>query len=547
MYKNKINHNEKNDNNKRPSQKYFSSQATVLQHASAHPNNLNAETLLQLQGVIGNQKVKSFLQNKNSESALQKKENNIGLHANITKKINNEFTTVRCSAVNNNLSPENDTVRLNTQVVQNKLDNDLTKSDHQNESINNQTDIIQRAVGFEFETPLTIKKATKWSRIKKFLFGCCSNVELEYEDMAKYQTAYIGNGWKLTADCTPEGSVIEFVTDPVDETAGPTGHNRLNNIMIDLTNYVINLNAQNANQQFTLDQATGIANDNIYQITIPLANVNQNIAANPQTTAGIRLDKLGDLAQSVNAPGAVLGTARHDLMGMDNGVWGPGFNRYYGYANAEVNASMPLLLRSDTLKGLVTLIISYIIEGAPLIGFTSDQCFIEYAKHITILMARTNFAAMYRSLPQAEKTHFTNTPIDWINLIIQAAARDNTRDLNANGRAGADGYLLERSISRDGVNFYQPNQLTGNITRRAWLNGIRNGRDLSSNFDTSMGGLKGKMDNVGPGQALQSPILEFRKMGQQIAYTDWTNLAIQVFDYISALNNYNGMGPAPNY
>jgi hypothetical protein len=441
--------------------------------------------------------------------------------------------------------------------------------------------LIQRAVGFEFETPWKIEHAPVLKQTGSniitglgalggaaagyltgglaggVLFGAGTWLGskagrlyedwagLNYSDMSKYQVAHQGDGWKLTADTTPEGSVIEFVVDQVDETTTAAGANRLTAVMADLLNYTTALDALNNRARFPLSDATHRDGDRRYRISIGDHDINGILSGNPQTTAGVRLDRIGHLSQEVGAPGA----ARTQLMGMDAGVWGAGVARYYQHAQAQVAASMPALLQTPQLEGLVSLAASYIIEGAPGAGGESDQYAVEYAKAITILMARTNFAAMYNANSLAgARGHFAANAGSFVNLVMGAAMRENGRNWNVNARAGAAGLLLERSLFRNGQ-LYQPNQLANNITRRAWLEGIQAGADLSTRFDpSSMGKLGNRMDRVGPLQGEQGAILEFRKMGTHVPHTQWAALALRVYNYVSALNTFDpNVHAVPHY
>lgn len=93
MYKNKINYNEEKKDSSNISQKQFSSKAAFKQKTTAHPNNLRNETLLQLQRIIGNQKVAQLFTRKNQDKIIQKKEkNDTDFSDKIKTKINNIST-----------------------------------------------------------------------------------------------------------------------------------------------------------------------------------------------------------------------------------------------------------------------------------------------------------------------------------------------------------------------------------------------------------------------------------------------------------------------
>jgi hypothetical protein len=263
---------------------------------------------------------------------------------------------------------------------------------------------------------------------------------------------------------------------------------------------------------------------------------------NPQATAGIPLERLASLVQAMEvrqpATGALAGMrlagadAHHVMDEAEKGV--AALPQPAGLSNPP----------SQRLRGLLVLIASYLRHGA---RRTAGQRVTEsYYKGIAAMLARTDFASMFALLPDDERMELaaSNAAV-LIELALTAAKLDPATE--------ADEPVLE-AITPPGrrVNF-------GELTRRRWLEGIPAGRDLLSRAGyeafaqeaagqaqgfhpgkaaefESMGSLGNKMDGEGNTRA---PILELRRLPQNVPTAMWGPLLLKVFDVVRTVNAGN--------
>jgi hypothetical protein len=202
-----------------------------------------------------------------------------------------------------------------------------------------------------------------------------------------------------------------------------------------------------------------------------------------------------------------------------NGVLGQGF--VVPSAKSDRQPVPP----SDELRGLLTLIATYLISGAASRGQA-------YVKGIAPILARTDFATMYAQLPAAEQVNFKEDPKIFVDLALHAA-----------GMPPTDGPVVAGSIGTA-----QPRINIQHVTRRTWLAGMVAGTDLmsgagyrqydwgrtdntelASEFE-SMGSLGAKTD---PGDM---PIVELRRMKKTIPVEQWAAMAQAAFEVIRQAN-----------
>ena len=73
-----------------------------------------------------------------------------------------------------------------------------------------------------------------------------------------------------------------------------------------------------------------------------------------------------------------------------------------------------MLRALDQLKGLLSLVVQYLIQGAA--GGRRA-----YAKDIAFVMSRTDFASLFARLPVGERTYFQADPHRWVDYALNAA------------------------------------------------------------------------------------------------------------------------------
>ena len=278
----------------------------------------------------------------------------------------------------------------------------------------------------------------------------------------------------------------------------------------------------------------------------------------PQTTAAIRLDQVNRFMSQTGAlvrPGkeAPLNEDQNDLMGMDRGDMAiagraalgaplallsyrnrllperePSSSGLESVTDSDRPSEMDLQVGSGALLGLLTLAASYLIRG--------DEAATSYAKNIAIVMARTDFGSLFRHLTAEERKHFA----------ADGGAAFAALALDAAGLSGTEATPL----FKNGLHYedrpgrrHDPRVLDG-LTRGLWLTTITRGKDLLSKAGTDIKAAKPEMESLGAlgprtetvGRGVAAPIFELRRMQNQVPYTEWPGLALDVFDYLVSLN-----------
>lgn len=431
--------------------------------------------------------------------------------------------------------------------------------------------VVQRAVGFEFETGLETLAADPGlrqseRRNERFIKQFSSRGRWEGRDfMAPASTEYMGRGlmkketlvtvanlFTMEADeASMGGSDLEFVTEAFPET--DAGRDRL----VQAMTLIGAVAAALARDQRPYDagelaalvggtarvpapsgQATGKSRGAVGKVfkSFPppeyVVKAIGGVTANPQTTAGVHLSRIPDLIQETHPqpPAAGAAQALHPMSQQDiKRVQATALERVDAYVGngfvvpSAVQNQAPAA-PSEELRGLLTLTATYLIGGAG----SGGQA---YLKGIAPLLARTDFAAMYAQLPRDEQTNFATSPDIFVDLALRAAGLPTT---DAPVFAGTIGTTSQVDLRH--------------VTRRIWLGGMVAGQDLMSaagyrNHDwgrtdndqlatefESMGSYGAKTD---PGNM---PILELRRMRKNVPYTEWGDLALQAFDIIRQVN-----------
>jgi Domain of unknown function (DUF4157) len=421
---------------------------------------------------------------------------------------------------------------------------------------------LRRKVGFEFETGIPIRTKD---------LGSDSLSKLSYQ--TKVYTARTGL-WKVVAD----SSNMEFVTEPFVEN--DTGRGRLSSTMDEIQTWaggipaVVTLaRSKNPPEVGRVDEVLpnyGTAETG--ELWKPFliaagALTDAQVTASPQATGGVRLEQIPALVRAMltesiaGAQPAATGLRIGTLMGtrdaaltdenvalkqqfadyevgtgvrpVDFSSTLVGMNIYHAWALAQAEAMAgdqvdkyvanlgDLTLNFDKLKGLLTLVVSYI-----LVGHRQPTVF-DYSKLIAPLMARTNFYTMYRLLRPHEKTAFTD------DLVLTAARLPGT----------GGSRMYNKGFPHDG-------RIDRGPTRAEWINSIKNGvpwafgvtaRDLMSQGSgsaaaansTSLGSMTEADTSVGGNEDLA--VLELRRLPQNIHRLEWKQMALKIFDVIVAL------------
>lgn len=409
---------------------------------------------------------------------------------------------------------------------------------------------VQRSVGYEFETSWYVSKA-------------------DGSAFDKYDPIFTGVGWRMEADTPSEGtSDVEFVVKPpLEETNA--GRNTLHQVLPAIQAHFQNMIGAAGGQGNLLQGAHanpfvdgGLQN----QVKFKAGDT----TATPQTTVGVRLERLVPLLQQLSTPNS---DANAELMGlagrhaanaqMLNAVVGAvegtpttlslrDWNRGFGYTP------------SAAMKGLVSLLIMYLRRGAAIPGVDPYAQAFKYAKIVAIVMARTDFAGMFRQLPDTEKDYYRSHPDHWVDFVLEAA-----RASLPGASILPGGNVIARGLKGDppkynkkGVVAKPGKVIAIPLNREDWLKGILVEQDLLNadtfarykpkekvQFSGAFGALGMKTDDVGAAQAHKGVIIELREVKHDRDYQDWEQFAEDVFNYIELLNAYDpaGGGAAPQY
>ncbi len=430
------------------------------------------------------------------------------------------------------------------QRSEDKETSDITANDQPHISMSKaeNTQLIQRAVGYEFQT--------NWGVIEKLpekefvdnpesgLKGMLPKRKSKRQPFGIKKTLRQYDGFKMTTDVadTALRCEIEWVVEPpIEESSGVAA---VDGVMNRLRNTVAPLVARQGQDKFTLDEVTGAPGDSRIELYPKIkGSAGANMKANPQVTGGVRLDQMANMFAQLGNPKAAgpHQQIREELMGMGGASM---------LANSAAAANQ--IQGSASLKGLAAQIIAYLRAGAihPELLGRPGQAF-DYAKLIGKILARTDFGSQFALLPEDERQRFEENPESFANLILGAA---RVGDGNTN--------VFERKIKNVPST---PNQGAFDfpVTRNEWLTQITQGQDLltkrifalqkpdNANMVFrlgTMGELGDKTDQVGPNNDIPAPIFEFRQVKAQMPYTDWGRFAASAFEYLQYLNQQQGEG-----
>ena len=177
-----------------------------------------------------------------------------------------------------------------------------------------------------------------------------------------------------------------------------------------------------------------------------------------------------------------------------------------------------------------------------------------YTKSLSWAMARTDFASMFAQLPHYERSYFNANPDRWVHYALVTAGLDNSGNTDQAARE----FLVQARIS-DVYTLSNPVRIP--VTRGMWLRDMALGINAIDRFSergtntsamhtidgthrlVSLGKLGNTFDQVGlpkrGGENRRHPgvILELCQMRRRIPYTQWKQVALDVFDFTRQINN----------
>ncbi|MFB7745871.1 DUF4157 domain-containing protein [Streptomyces sp. NPDC056132] len=367
-----------------------------------------------------------------------------------------------------------------------------------------------------------------------------------------------GDKFDLTADASPSGgSNLEWVTDPLNNVAEVGG------VLDRISRMAGYLNGRQRDAYIPSEDVTAGGGTPERQLRIyPFGGA---LKFAPQTTAGVRLDRLPDLIgylsdaqepEQKGIGGAVRGVygklthtkerraqAQRDLFGGGLGTL-PAAKAGAERAVGEFGDAAPegiSLSKTDIggLTGLVMHLASYVLAGEELQAGAN-------AKSIAGgLMARTDFGRHFGLLAEGGREYFTAHPDHFVDLVLSAANREGS------GGTKLFGAPVERGLANDRT------QTDIALTRSQWLRAIPQGHDLLKNTQhltaeertmvddepgaqavhKSLGAL-GDQDNrttVKSGE-LNLMVAELRRMRDGVPAEGLKPLALAAFKLIEQLN-----------
>ncbi|PSL55889.1 uncharacterized protein DUF4157 [Saccharothrix carnea] len=425
---------------------------------------------------------------------------------------------------------------------------------------------VQRAVGFEIEVPVSTyalapSPSTQELDEKKEIATPVTSREWVprrpenpglkklrpslIRRLAKKEVLVEAAGFTLEADDGSSGeSNLEFVTEPFPE--GAAGRDRL----VSALDAIVRV-ASSTDDRFhtAAELATAAGGRELKPATPTLYFSSQYLtkgtasSGNPQMTAGIPLELLEGLFAAVSnayddrahsdrtrveaAPDLAaqdsIGAIRKAKANVDR-VLGQ------GVAPAQEGEGSTAAPASDKLRGLLMPVAAYLIQG-------NAKPHEGYYKGVAPIMARTDFAAMFALLSADEQERLAAEDGEpFVRLALRCA------ELTA-----ADEPVLE-TVDRREVSFAE-------VTRRKWLSGITQGRDILSepgyraafpatadkgeHFE-SMGSLGDRMDDS---RGRRAPIVELRRMRKHLPRDDWKPVLLGIFDLMTEIVENDNTDP----
>lgn len=387
------------------------------------------------------------------------------------------------------------------------------------------------AVGFEF--------ATNWQIYKDQPIPPGQNRPPRFK---KGLTLKRTLGWDMTVD----GAEIEFVVKPVEEDANGEGYVRAR--LRTLQTFVGMMNRSNAQTQLRNTDFVGHLPPHP-RFVIYNTDPNQPIEGLPQVSAGVLLSRYRKLVRVLADP-AKAATPRF-------------FSTFANtYSAIFASVSLPWIHLQDPnwlhspsaqLRGLVTLIATYIKRGTP----PGPNTPINAAKYLMVVMARTNFAGIFATLPLAERNHYRQNTNQWVDYICTSVM---SHVPGFQGGANPDEPLIGYEIS-DQNRLPAGQRVALPITRRKWLVGMTRGRDVLSAAahqigplhpvntpiykDTfgvghrlrGLGGLGQRTDTIQTPNGPQPGIIfEFRARQARVRWDQWEDYAVRMYRFFRDLN-----------
>ncbi|MGW1681962.1 eCIS core domain-containing protein [Saccharopolyspora sp. NPDC002376] len=250
---------------------------------------------------------------------------------------------------------------------------------------------------------------------------------------------------------------------------------------------------------------------------------------NPQVSAGIPLKNLPDLfaAAQIDIPDHSSPVA--DLSQQDITA-GRMIRTAKQHVDQVLNSQPKDQPASDKLRGLLMLIAAYLISGAT----RPNQ---SYFKGVAPMMARTDFAAMFKLLKDSEKEQLAaQNGQPFVDLALRCADPTNPYAASEPILRSVAGENSQRvpftEVTRD-VWLRRITQGTDVLTKHGYPTAFPNNAEKAEHFE-SMGAFREGTDTSRDKRP--APVVELRRMRKDLPEADWGPVLLGVFDLITKLN-----------
>lgn len=429
------------------------------------------------------------------------------------------------------------------------------------------------AVGYEFQSP-TLKVLSITPKQETEL--CALQAKADWAGLKKAGEAieaapsYFGKSVVLSRNAlgwcmVPDGTDVEFVITQIPIESG--GAARVAGVMesvehaIRRIERIFNTNNRRTNCPFAVrsDEPALFNQFPPFLLKWDLQKDTQVIGF-PQVTGGVALDKLRKLfkmlAKNTESADILLGKEKPPYVALLSDITG----KYKAKSTPDPN--WPTHTPSREMRSLVSLIAAYLHRGG-----ASPGSGLSAVKQLWFIMARTDFSALFKQLPNDEQTRYSTRPNDWVHYICNVVMP--LVNIRYAGGMNPDDFLIDRKIT-DYKELDGDDRVQIDITRRQWLRGMTAGTDVLTaaahpakwwqRKDKKMykdvngehrlrgsGALGDKLDELvlddlagAPGTGtLHMPVFEFRAPGvgaNTMPYSAWSDYAVKAYRFLAATN-----------
>lgn len=359
----------------------------------------------------------------------------------------------------------------------------------------------------------------------------------------------------------PQYSNMEFVTEAFPETE--EGVKKLGRALDRITGIVNQLSNQQ-NNEISSDALNKFGDSIKNTFMKPTANL---LTGKPQVTAGIKLNALdkffsdvefqdigGNAANANNNARIMFGgqLAAGGFGGRETNITQAGV-KPVSQARAAVNEALKemnlegsLVIDGPELRALVTQLVIYLVNG--LLGVPG------YGKTIAgEFMNRTDFAKVYKLLPQTQLDFFNKNQEMFVEVVYRAADKAakmaGYSNMKINAPVFEGGLYNDPGMFGQDLNHNHKKNLLPQLTRYQWLIGIVKGEDLLTAVNypgnkeqkkeiESLGSYGSKVDELSQNPLVRTtpaPLVEFR--GLKPLYANLiTPFALDMFRYVHTIN-----------